>query len=127
MAAKEQQIWDLWIPDVAAQGVSFARGRLDATDVLLVHAAPEKLTVEVYNGDKMLQAQSSDLPRTADTPIARLQLRGNQVTREDIWPTETDYGRPIILAGGEIGILQRWWNDEEQQQWRWNIELYNHR
>jgi hypothetical protein len=127
MDAKEQQIWDLWIPDVAAQGVSFARGRLDATDILLVHAAPEKLTVEVYNDDKMLQAQSADLPRTADTPIARLQRRGNQVTREDIWPTEEDYGRPIILAGGEVGILQRWWNDEEQQQWRWNIELYNHR
>ena len=44
----EQQIWDLWIPDVAAQGVSFARGRLNAAQVLLVHAAPEKLTVEVY-------------------------------------------------------------------------------
>jgi hypothetical protein len=42
-----QQIWDVWIPDVASQGISFARGRLDTTDVLLVHAASEKLTVEV--------------------------------------------------------------------------------
>jgi hypothetical protein len=52
----EQQIWDLWIPDVAAQGVSFARGRLDATDVLLVHASPEKLTVQVYDDNRDILA-----------------------------------------------------------------------
>ncbi len=80
----EQQIWDLWIPDVAAQGVSFARGRLDATEVLLVHAAPGKLTVEVYDDSRIILAQGTDLPRTANTPMARLQRRGNQVTREDI-------------------------------------------
>jgi hypothetical protein len=34
-----QQIWDLWVPEVAAQGLSFARGRLAAADVVLVHAA----------------------------------------------------------------------------------------
>lgn len=127
MAGKEQQIWDLWIPDVAAQGLSFARGRLDATDVLLVHAAPEKLSVEIYDDKRNLQAQGTDLPRTANTPMARLRLQGDQVTREDIWPTEVDYGRPVILAGGEVAILQYWWNDTEQQQWRWRIELYNHR
>jgi hypothetical protein len=43
------QIWDLWIPGVGAVGISFARGRLAATDTLLVHAAPQKLTVEVVD------------------------------------------------------------------------------
>ncbi len=123
----EIQIWDLWIPDVAAVGISFSRGRLDATDVLLVHAAPEKLTVEVLDDNGGLLARSADLPRTANTPMARLQRQGNQVTREDIWPTAADYGRPVILAGGEVGILQQWWNDAEEQQWRWQLEFYNHR
>lgn len=123
----EIQIWDLWIPDVAAVGISFSRGRLDATDVLLVHAAPEKLTVEVLDDNGALLARSADLPRTANTPMARLRRQGNQVTREDFWPTASDYGLPVILAGGEVGILQQWWNDPEEQQWRWQLEFYNHR
>jgi len=121
------QIWDVWIPDVAAQGIAFARGRLDATGVLLVHAAPEKLNVEVYDASRNLLAQGRDLPRTANTPVARLQRDGDQVTRQDIWPVEADYGLPVLLAGGEVGILQSWWNDPQQQEWRWRIELYNHR
>ena len=123
----EIQIWDLWIPDVAAQGISFARGRLDATGVLLVHAAPEKLTVEVLDDNGERLARSADLLRTASTPMARLRRQGNQVTREDFWPTTADYGQPVILAGGEVGILQLWWNDSEEQQWRWRLEFYNHR
>ena len=123
----EQQIWDLWIPDVAAQGISFARGRLNAAQVLLVHAAPEKLTVEVYDDNRTMLAQGIDLRRTANIPMARLQLQGEQVTREDIWPTEAEIGLPVILAGGEVGILQQWWNDGMEQQWRWSVEFYNHR
>ena len=41
MPKQEQHIWDLWIADVGATGISFARGRLDATDVMIVHAAPD--------------------------------------------------------------------------------------
>lgn len=123
----KQQIWDVWIPDVAAQGIVFARGRLDETGILLVHAAPEKLNVEVYDESRNLQAQGINLSRTANTPVARLQRVGNQVTRQDIWPVKDDYGLPVLLAGGEVGILQSWWNDPQQQEWRWRIELYNHR
>lgn len=123
----EQQIWDLWIPDVAAQGILFARGRLNATPILLVHAAPEKLSIEVYDDKRVILAQGTNLQRTANTPMARLQLQGKHLTREDIWPSEEDLGRPVILAGGEVGILQQWWNDKEEQQWRWRLEFYNHR
>jgi len=41
------QIWDLWYPQAAATGIPFARGRLDATNFLLVHALPPMLTVEM--------------------------------------------------------------------------------
>ena len=78
----EQQIWDLWIPDVAAQGVSFARGRLNAADVLLIHAAPEKLTVEVYDDNRVILAQGTDLSRTANTPMTR------HVESRDPWAVE---------------------------------------
>ena len=127
MAAKEQQIWDLWIADVGATGISFARGRLDSTDILLVHAAPQKLNIEVRSSEGMVIARGENLSRTADTPMARLRHQGDKITREDIWPTEADYGTRVIVAGGEVGILQKWWNDAEQQQWRWSLEFYNHR
>ncbi len=127
MPGKERQIWDLWIPDVAARGISFARGRLDATDVIIVHAAPEKLNVEVRSDDGIVLAKGENLPRTANTPMARLRRQGDKITREDIWPTDADLGTPVIVAGGEVGILQKWWNDAGQQEWRWSLEFYNHR
>ena len=127
MPGKEPQTWDLWIPDVAARGISFARGRLDATDVIIVHAAPEKLNVEVRSDDGIVLAKGENLPRTANTPMARLRLQRDKITREDIWPTDADLGTPVIVAGGEVGILQKWWNDAGQQEWRWSLEFYNHR
>jgi hypothetical protein len=127
MNSKEQHIWDLWIADVGATGISFARGRLDATDTLIVHAAPEKLNVEVRTTDGTVVAKGENLARTSDTPMARLRRQGNKITREDIWPTNADYGTKVIVAGGEVGILQKWWNDPGHQEWRWSLEFYNHR
>ncbi len=127
MPANEQEIWDLWIADVGATGISFARSRLDPTDVLLVHAAPEKLNVEVRNSAGMVVAKGENLSRTADTPMARLRRQGNKITREDIWPTTADFGTLVIVAGGEAGTLQKWWNDPAHQEWRWSLEFYNHR
>jgi hypothetical protein len=121
------QIWDLWYPHAAAQGLPFARGRLDATDVLIVHAAPDVLDVDVRDDDGRLLARGKGLPRTAERPMARLTVRDGRVTREDLWPTEEDLGRPVILPGGEIGILLAWWNAADGSAWRWQVELYNHR
>jgi hypothetical protein len=123
----EQQIWDLWIPDVGSQGLSFARGRCDETETLLVHAAPRHLSVDVWTDQGRLLARGRNLARTDETPMAKLQRRGNQIIRQEIWPTQAEYGLPVILAGGEIGILRAWWNDPGKQEWRWSIELYNHR
>lgn len=127
MATREAQTWDLWIPNVAARGISFARGRLQASDELLVHAAPEELDVEVRDDDGAVLARGKHLPRTANTPMARLRREGDQIRREDIWPQDADYGKPVILPGGEVGILQDWQNDPQEQEWRWRVEFYNHR
>jgi hypothetical protein len=120
-------LWDLWYPQAAATGLPFARGRLAATDVLLVHAAPALLTVEIRNEIGERLAYSPDLPRTADRPMARLTRQGHQVVREDLWPTTADLGQPVILPGGEIGKLLSWWNAEDGSEWRWQVEFYNHR
>jgi hypothetical protein len=127
MKPPELQVWDLWVADVGATGVSFARGRLDATKMLLVHAAPAQLNVEVRSDAGVIQARGQDLLRTASTPIARLHCQGDEVLREDIWPSKHDLGTPVLLPGGEVGILRAWWNDPAEQEWRWQVEFYNHR
>jgi hypothetical protein len=127
MSQGDHQIWDLWYPDAAAQGLSFARGRLAATDVLLVHAAPEMLDVAVRGDDGEVLAQGNRLARTAERPMARLTVRDGQIAREDLWPTDDDLGRPVILPGGEVGILLGWWNADDESEWRWQVEFYNHR
>lgn len=120
-------IWDLWIPEVGARGASFGRSRIDATDMVLVHAAPDQISVDVFTDDGHLVARGERLPRTAYTPMCRLRLERSDVTRDDIWPDSSDVGRPVLLMGGEAGILQRWWNAADEQEWRWSVELYNHR
>ena len=121
------QIWDLWFPCAAATGLPFARGRLDATDVLLVHAPPYVLDVAVRTDDGQLLFEVKNLARTADTPMARLTRRREAIAREDVWPSPTDIGRPVILPGGEVGILIEWWHAADGSAWRWRVEFSNHR
>ena len=121
----ELQSWDLWYPQAAATGISFARGRLDQTTVLLVHAPPPMLTVEVRNENGERLAYAKDLAQTADRPIALLVIERKQIRREDFWPTERDFGQSIILPGGEVGKMIHWWNSEDGSEWRWQVEFYN--
>ena len=123
----ELQIWDLWYPQAGATGIAFARGRLKATKVLWVHAPPPMLTVEVRSESGKRLAYVQDLVQTADRPMARLTLEGDTITREDLWPIQSDLGQLIILPGGEVGKLLSWWNAEDGSEWRWQVEFYNHR
>lgn len=128
MSANSQiQLWDLWYGKAAATGLPFARGRLDETKILLVHAPPPVLTVEVRSEKGERLAYAKDLEQTADRPIARLTIQGNRIIREDLWPESQDVGRLVILPGGEVGKLLSWWNAEDGSEWRWQVEFYNHR
>lgn len=127
MCAKILEDWDVWYPKAAATGISFARGRCDPTQVMLVHSAPPVLTVTVRTSDGQLLAQGIDLNATDETPMTRLTLRDNKIHREDIWPTEADLGTLVLLPGGEVGILLKWWHADDHSEWRWQIEFYNHR
>jgi hypothetical protein len=100
---------------------------MEETNILLVHAPPPMLTVEVRGEDGRRVAYTQDLPQTADRPIARLTVQGKNISREDLWPAESDIGELIILPGGEVGNLVSWWNAKDGSEWRWQVEFYNHR
>jgi hypothetical protein len=120
-------IWSLRYPFAAATGIEFARGLLAPTLVLLVHAPPEAISVEVHDADSgAVVANGTDLLRRGEaTPMMRLRMTGHDVTREDVWPGEDDLGLPVLLAGGEIGILESWWNAEDHRAWDWRLRLTN--
>jgi hypothetical protein len=120
-------VWSLRYPFAAATGVEFARGRLDPTTVLLAHAAPDALTVEVYENGSRLVAIGQDLLRKGEpTPITRLTMDDERIRRDDIWPGEDDLGLPVILPGGEVGILTAWSNAPDHTSWEWSVRFSNH-
>jgi len=123
--SKPMQYWEVWYPKAAATGMLLAQGRLEATDRLIVHAVPDVMTVEVYDDQRRRVARGSDLARSQDTPMCLLRREGDTVTREDFWPREPDIGTPVLLPGGEVGILQSWWNAADKKEWRWQVEFYN--
>jgi hypothetical protein len=121
------ETWDLWFPDAGATGLPFARGRLDQTDALWVHAAPPSLNVTVRDPDGRVVANGEGLERAGQRlPLTRLSRRGDAVQREDRWPTQHDLGSVVILPGGEVGRLIAWWNADDGSEWRWQVEFYNH-
>ena len=126
MMPTSRQIWDLWYPDAAAQGLPFARGRLDATDIVLVDAAPE--TLESRYGATMAACWTGKgLRRLAQRPMARLTRPRRWHRARGSLARGRDLGRPVILPGGEVGILLAWWNADDGSEWRWQVEFYNHR
>jgi hypothetical protein len=129
MSMRQLELWDLWYPFAGATGVPFARGRLDSTNLMWVHAAPEALTVEIRSDDGRLLARGQDLLRTTPDglPMTKLTRIGERVVREDLWPSADAVGSTVILPGGEVGIIKSWWHAPDYSEWRWVVEFYNHR
>jgi hypothetical protein len=122
------ETWDLWYPDAAAAGLPFARGRMDRHDVIWVHAAPQRLTVEVRDDAGHRLARGERLAREGSyLPMTLLRREGESIVREDRWPQDDDAGTPVLLPGGETGILKEWWNAADGNEWRWSVEFYNRR
>jgi hypothetical protein len=119
------EYWTVWYPEAAATGLLLARAQVDPAKVMLLHAAPGVITVEVTDAHGRRLAYGADLKRTLDSPMCRLRREGDRVTREDTWPGPDDLGVPVLLPGGEAGILQQWWHAPDQQEWRWQVEFYN--
>ncbi len=124
----DDYVWEIRTPDGGSQGLEVARGRSAPADVMLAHALPERVDVEVRKAEGDVVARAFDLSDPSrSTPISRLTVRDGSVSRENIWPDDGDIGRPVLLPGGEIGILKSWWNADDESEWRWVIELHNRR
>lgn len=120
--------WEVYYPEAAATGLPFARCRIDPTDVLWLHSAPEKLAVTVREGDDRVIARGEPLERVGDKfPMTRLVRTADTIRREDRFPTQADLGELVLLPGGEVGHLRAWWNAADGSEWRWQVEFYNHR
>ena|SRR5438105_3975224 len=118
-------VWELRNPDGGSTGLEFARGKSAPTSRMLGHSLPERVDVEVRDEEGVLVALGRDLKHEAVTPMSRLTLRDGSITRENLWPGADDIELPVILPGGEVGILKRWWNAEDEKEWRWTVEFHN--
>ena len=108
-------------------GLEFARATTagDLTTVF-VHAAPRDLEVEVRADDGTTVVRGS-VERDGDyVPMTLLTLDGGSLHRAEVWPDESHHGLPVLLAGGEVGILLRWENADDRSWWRWAVEFSNH-
>ena len=56
-------------------------------------------------------------------PDRRLQIDGDTVTRENIWPDANDIGGLVILPGGEVGTVCEWSHADDHSSWRWKVEF----
>jgi hypothetical protein len=121
------ETWDIWYPKAAATGLAFARCAIDSFERVLVHAAPDVLTVEVRDADGRRLAFGKELQRTLDSPICLLARNGGRIERRDLWPGEPEIGLIVLLPGGEAGVLRSWWNADDHNEWRWQVEFYNSR
>jgi hypothetical protein len=121
------ETWELWYPAAAANGLYFARSRIDPTEAVWVHSPPDVLAVVVRDGEAGILAQAGELRRAGPyLPMARLRRERTSITREDRWPAAADMGSIVILPGGEAGELKSWWNADDGTEWRWQVEFYNH-
>ena len=121
------ETWELWFPAAAANGLLFARSRLEPSVAVWVHSPPELLSVVVRDGDAGILSKAGELRREGPhLPMARLERAGMSIRREDRWPAEGDTGSLVILPGGEVGELISWWNADDGSEWRWRLEFYNH-
>lgn len=119
------EYWTLWYPKAAAKGMLFARGKLARCDALLVHAAPDVVTVEISDVHGNRLAYGADLRRTETSPMCLFHKDGRLIVRQDLWPEEGQIGLPVMVPGGEVGILESWWHSDDRKEWRWRVEYYN--
>ena len=120
--------WSIRSGDGGMNGLEFTRA-LTAGDHrrVLVHAAPADAQVEVMADDGTVVAAGSAQRSGPYSPMTELTLDGREVHRREVWPAEQHIGLPVLLCGGEVGILLAWQDEDDHTWWRWSVEFSNHR
>jgi hypothetical protein len=119
--------WNVRSNDGAMNGLEFARcTTAGGFGRVLIHAAPADAKIEIIDGDDTVVARA-DLQRAGEySPMTLIELDGPTMRRTEVWPDAGLYGVPVLLAGGEVGILRRWRHAEDRSWWQWSIEFSNH-
>lgn len=120
-------LWNLRSNDGGMTGLEFARClTASGFDRVLIHAAPAKLSVEVATTSGEVVARG-DAQREGDySPMTLVTLGPDGVSRSEVWPTSEYLGLPVLLSGGETGLLQTWQHADDHSWWRWTVEFSNH-
>jgi hypothetical protein len=119
------QLWEIRNPDGGATGLELARARVGVVGQVLLHAAPERIDIDVMNSEGTVETRGRNLHADGATPISRITIDGDRMIRENIWPGDADLGTVVILPGGEAGVLTAWWHADDRRSWRWSVELSN--
>jgi hypothetical protein len=94
---------------------------------VLIHAAPAHLSLEVVDDDAVIIARAEKLDRVGDyLPMTLLTFDGARINRNEVWPDESHFGLPVLLAGGEVGLLRAWHHADDHSWWQWSVEFANH-
>ena len=73
---------------------------------MLIQSAPADAEVRIIDGDDTVVARA-DLQRTGDySPMTLIELDSSAMRRSEVWPDADLCGVPVLLAGGEVGVLQ---------------------
>jgi hypothetical protein len=120
--------WSIRSSDGGMNGLEFCRSQTagDLRHVLL-HAAPSSAEVEVRTAEGELVARGTAERADDYSPITELRLDGTAVERREIWPTDEHLGLPVLLPGGEVGVLTAWRHADDRSWWQWSVEFANHR
>ncbi|MGY1743883.1 MULTISPECIES: DUF7712 family protein [unclassified Blastococcus] len=127
MGSRVNWSWELRSRDGGMNGLEFARATTaSGFSRVLVHAAPGLLRVRVTTdaGEPVAEAE---LDRDGDySPVTLLTRDGGGFTRAEIWPDDGHLGLPVLLPGGEVGVLTAWEHAPDRSWWRWSVEFSNH-
>ncbi|MDP9429354.1 MAG: hypothetical protein M3Q47_11000 [Actinomycetota bacterium] len=119
--------WSLRSRDGGMNGLEFARATTaGGLPRVLVHAAPARLSVEVVADDGTVVLRA-DADRNGDySPMTLVELADGAVRRTEVWPGPELRGLPVLLPGGEVGVLTAWEHAADRSWWRWSVEFSNH-
>lgn len=119
--------WTVRSRDGGMNGLEFCRAlTAGGLSRVLLHAAPARMSVSVIADDDTVVARG-EADRTGDySPMTLLDLSGNALRRSEVWPDRAMLGLPVLLPGGEVGVLTAWQHADDRSWWRWSVEFSNH-